>query len=232
MNGTSVPGIRVRTRFHRGKGYYLQAKRLSYPSDEKRHPWLAMLLDAYYIVDKGISKTIDEETRKARVLACSKGCFTCCETHKDIPVYPLELVGISWYVTEKLSGAERELLRERLKEYDPAHGCPFLVRKICAVHPVRPVSCRQFNVFGKPCEKGEDPYYSRPDSLLPAVTEYVEQAFFVMFPFYGVQKESERVRLVNEGAMHKMVRELHICNWKSLARKMDEFEKSNQEKSP
>jgi Fe-S-cluster containining protein len=186
-------------------------KRLSFPVDEKKHSWLKLLLDGYNIVDKGVAGALKAEQKKGRILACGKGCSTCCSTHKDIPVYPLEIKGISWYVTEKITGQEREALRKRLYGF--------------RIHPMRPMACRQFNVFGKPCKEGEDPYYTRRGDVMDPVKKYVDQAFFLMLPFYGVEKESERIRIVETGAMHKMAREMYLCNWKNLAEKMDRFDK-------
>jgi len=202
-------------------------RRLSFPSDEKNHPWLPILLDAYYIVDRGVAKAIESEQKKGGRLACSKGCSSCCKTHKDIPVYPLELVGISWYVTEKITGPEREVLRKKLENHEENDPCPFLVDGLCSVHSMRPIACRQFNVFGKPCAEGEDPYYTRREDVLPPVKKHVDQAFFIMLPFYGIEKESERVKVVENGDMHKMVRVMQACNWKSLAEKMHNFDKKN-----
>jgi len=203
-------------------------KRLSFPGDEKRHSWLPLLLEAYYIIDKGIAGAINAEKQKGRKPACEKGCSSCCRTHKDIPVYPLELVGMTWYVTEKITGASREELRKQLESHKKHDPCPFLAKGICAVHPMRPMACRQFNVFGKPCEEGEDPYYTRREDVLDPVKKHVDQAFFVMLPFYGVEKESDRVRIIETGAFHKMVKELHSFSWKSLAGKMLEFDEKRK----
>ena len=181
-------------------------------------------------MDKGIVEAVDAERNRGRTLACSKGCSSCCHTHKEIPVYPLELVGISWYVTEKLTGPEREVLKEQLNSYDESAPCPFLVEKICSIHPVRPMACRQFNVFGRPCTEGEDPYYTRRDDVLPPVKKHVDHAFFIMLPFYGIEKESERIKIVDSGTLHKVARRMQTCNWKSLAEKMNNFEKKNEEK--
>lgn len=143
---------------------YQQPKRLDFHLDESVHPWLPILLNAYYVVDKGIADAVKMELRRGRKLACGKGCATCCKTHTTIPVYPLELVGISWYVTEKSGGPEREAIKIQLAQYKENSPCPFLMDGSCSVHPMRPVSCRQFMVFGKPCDEGEDPYYtSRED---------------------------------------------------------------------
>jgi len=90
------------------------------------------------------------------------------------------------------------------------------------------MACRQFNVFGKPCQEGEDPFYTRREDVLDPVKKYVDQAFFIMLPFYGVEKESERIKIVKTGAFHKMAKELHAFNWKSLAGKMHDFDMQNR----
>jgi Fe-S-cluster containining protein len=203
-------------------------KRLSFPGDEKLHPWLPLLLEAYYIMDKGIARAIDTEQKRGRELACRKGCSNCCKTHKDIPVYPLELTGISWYAVEKITGPQRAALMKQLEQSGEGGPCPLLLDGACSIHFVRPLACRQFNVFGKPCGEGEDPYYTRRGDVLSFVKKHVDQAFFIMLPFYGVEKESERVKVIETGAFHKMVKELHSCNWKSLARKMRELDEKRE----
>jgi Fe-S-cluster containining protein len=202
----------------------LKTRRLSFPRDEKVHPWLSMLLDAYSAVDRGVEQAIESEKKKGRKPACVKGCSSCCITHSDIPVYPLELVGISWYVTERISGEDREKLKVSLRGGNKKKTCPFLLQGECSIHPLRPIACRQFNVFGRACAEDEDPYYSRREDVLPPVKKYVDQAFFIMFPFYGVEKESERKKLVEEGAMHRTVRVLQECRWATLADRMDLFD--------
>ncbi|MBI5409642.1 MAG: YkgJ family cysteine cluster protein [Nitrospirae bacterium] len=206
-----------------------KAKRLSFPDDEKKHSWLGLLLDAYFIVDKGIAKAIEEEKKKGRKLACAQGCSSCCRTHKDIPVYPLELICISWYATGKVTGAVREALKKQLEGYKKNGPCPFLIEGACSIHPMRPMACRQFNVFGKPCEEGEDPFYSRREDVMNPVKKHVDQAFYIMLPFYGIEKESERIKVVESGSFHKLVKDLHACNWKTLAKTMLEFDVKKQE---
>jgi Fe-S-cluster containining protein len=203
----------------------LKIKRPSFPEDEKLQPWLSILLDAYDIVDRGVAQAVEAGQKRGRTLACRRGCSYCCRTHRDVPVYPLELVGISWYVTEKITGPERGMLMEQLKNYSSDGTCPFLLNDYCLIHPLRPIACRQFNVFGKPCIEGEDPYYTRREDVMPPVKKHVDQAFFVMLPFYGVEKESERIKIIEKGEMHRMVRVLQSCNWKSLAGKIDDFDR-------
>jgi Fe-S-cluster containining protein len=198
--------------------------RFSFPDDEKVHDWLSLLLDAYYIVDKGIGKALRKEIRKQRKVACSKGCSNCCKTHQTIPVYPLELVGISWYATEKISGPEREILKNQLRSYKEKNPCPFLLNGSCIIHPMRPISCRQFIVFGKPCAENEDPYYTRLKDVLAPVKRHVDQAFFIMLPFYGVKDEIKQRKVIQSGAVHQLVKLIQTCNWKSLADRMDDFD--------
>ncbi len=204
-------------------------KRLSFPKDEAKKSWLKLLLEGYHIVDKGVSKAIVEGRKKGRKLACSKGCSPCCVTHQDIPIYPLELSGIVWYVNEKISGKLRDILKKQLAEFKKGSPCPFIVDNACSIHPLRPMACRQFNVFGRQCEQGEDPFHTRREDVMDPVKKHVDQAFYIMLPFYGVEKESERIRIIETGGFHKMVRELHSCNWKELAEKMERFDKKNDE---
>src|SRR4030042_5094661 len=175
---------------------YNKPKRLSFPVDDAIHPWLSMLLDAYYIVDKGIGEAIKLVEQKGKKLACSKGCSSCCRTHQTIPVYPLELVGLSWYATERVSGPAREMIKTRLRQYQENDACPFLVEGACSVHPMRPVACRQFNVFDTPCDEGEDPYYTRRGDVLTPLKKDVDRAFFLMLPFYGVEDENRRWKII------------------------------------
>ncbi|MBS1233386.1 MAG: hypothetical protein H6R42_1040, partial [Nitrospirae bacterium] len=149
------------------------------------------------------------------------GCWNCCKTHQTIPVYPLELVGLSWYVTEKITGPEREIIKTQLRSYKENDPCPFLVNGGCSVHPMRPVSCRQFNVFGTPCAEGEDPYYTRREDVLSPIKKYTDRAFFIMLPFYGLKDENERWKIIESGAVHQVVKLMQTCKWKSLADKMD-----------
>jgi hypothetical protein len=204
---------------------YSKPKRLSFSVDDAVHPWLSILLDAYYIVDKGIAEAIRIEEKRGKKLACGKGCSSCCKTHETIPVYPLELVGLSWYITEKIFGPGREVLKQPLKYHKENDPCPLLVDGICSVHPMRPISCRQFNVFGKPCAESEDPYYTRREDVLTPIKKYTDYAFFTMLPFYGVEKESDRWKIIERRAVHQMVKLIQTCNWKSLAGKMEDFDR-------
>jgi Fe-S-cluster containining protein len=200
--------------------------RLSFPFDGARFPWLPMLLDAYHMTDQGVAEGVRREQAQGRRLACARGCAACCRSHTTVPVYPLELIGMTWYATEQVQGPARERLKQQLRDHSTRPGCPFLIDEACAIHPMRPMACRQFNVFDRVCAEGEDAYYTRRADVLTPIKRFSDDAFYMMMPFYGVQKNSERRRAVKEGRLHVLARVLRELNWASVADKMDEFDRS------
>jgi len=192
------------------------SRRLHFPEDEQRLAWLSPLLDAYAIADTGVTIAIrDAEKKEKKKLACGKGCGSCCIHQKDLPLYPHEIVGIYWYVSEKLTGPLRDILKDRLSICDAASGCPFLIDDSCSIHPVRPVGCRQFNVFTAPCVPGEDPYFTRRDDVLQPIPEYLDRAFAAVIPLYpGVRKEevSAAIRMIRSQIVN-----LLSYDWSKLA---------------
>jgi Fe-S-cluster containining protein len=201
-----------------------KAVRISFPESEEAHPWLTMLLDAYQIFDEGIAKAIKRDEKKGRVLACKKGCSACCYTQTTIPVYPLELVGMAWYATEKVKNKTRKKLVEHLKNYK---SCPFLIDDVCSIYPLRPAACRHFNVFDRVCERGEDAYYTRREDVLTPIDEYKDRAFNVMLPFYGATNRAKRRQVLKSGAIHTKATPILDCNWSTLPDKMKEYEREN-----
>lgn len=200
-------------------------RRVSFPEAEVKFTWLKLLLDAYSVVDEGVDKALEEQgTTKNRSLACRKGCANCCRIHAAVPVYPLEMAGMAWYCTEQVNGPEREVLIGQLDAFQEGMPCPFLVEDDCAIHLVRPMACRQFNVFDKPCEENEDPFYTRRDDVLTPMEEYTNAAFWVTLPFYGLNDERDKEIAIKERHIHRQVRVLQQCSWKELAKKMRSFD--------
>ncbi|MBI4842707.1 MAG: hypothetical protein HY809_00060 [Nitrospirae bacterium] len=89
------------------------------------------------------------------------------------------------------------------------------------------MACRQFNVFGRRCEEGEDPYYTRIEDVLPPAKKNVDQAFFIILPFHGISRNSDRADAVENGLMHKTVKVMQKCNWKLLGERMEKADKEN-----
>ena len=196
------------------------SRRLHFPADEQRLPWLSLLLDAYSIADTGVAIAVrDREKKQKKKLACAKGCGTCCVDQKDLPLYPHELVGIYWYATEKISGPVREVLRSRLAAHAAASGCPFFLDNSCSIHPVRPVGCRMFNVFTAPCAPGEDPYFTRRDDVLPPLPDYLDRAFGAVLPFYPMKKEVDPAAGIRK--VRAQIMNLLSFDWSKLAGLME-----------
>ena len=164
---------------------YPAPQRIRFPEHEKKLAWLSVLMDAYLVTDQGISEGIRREEQQGKSLACAQGCASCCESHESIPVYPLELMGMSWFAIEILEGELREQLKAQLDNLEKVKSCPFLINNTCSIHSVRPMACRNFNVFNKPCEKGEDAYYTRREDVLTPIKKYNDGAFEIMLPFYS-----------------------------------------------
>lgn len=190
------------------------SRRLHFPEEEKRLSWLPLLLDAYAIADTGVAIAVrEEEKRRKRRLACAKGCDVCCR-QTDIPLYPHELVGIYWFASEKLTPPLRDNVKDRLDAHTKGSPCPFLVDGACVIHPVRPISCRQYNVFITPCAPGEDPYYTRRDDVLAPLAAYTDRAFEAVMPFYDMRPEGDIAKSVRP--IRSRIMNLQSFDWKKL----------------
>ncbi len=189
-------------------------------SEGERQSWLLLLFEAYSIIDRSVSEAISEEEKKGKQLACLKGCFHCCRTHREIPVYPHELTGIYWFVLERLPVSLKEILSLQLLNFKKGDPCPFLIDGICSIHHVRPAACRLFNVFNRPCSMGEDPYYTRREDVLIPPRKYLQKAFLKILPFYNIKAERD-VNLV-ENFIRSQAIPLQSINWKALGRRLRE----------
>jgi hypothetical protein len=78
-----------------------------------------------------------------------------------------------------------------------------------------------------PCAEGEDPYYTRREDVLSPIRKYTDRAFFIMLPFYGVEDEKKRWKIIESGTVHHVVRLMQTCNWRSLAEKIEEFDRAS-----
>lgn len=194
-----------------------------FPEHEARHPWLPLLLRMHALVDAGVEAAVrEQERRRGARRACRRGCSVCCRTQSDIPVFPIELAGLSWFAAEELAGAARDAVRGRLDRHAPAgRECPFLVEEACALHPVRPMACRLFTVFGRPCAEGEDPFHARRDDMLAPPQGLLAGAYRVMLPFHGVTEPQDQEHWLERGLVTPLARNLPSCDWRTLTRLMD-----------
>jgi Fe-S-cluster containining protein len=197
--------------------------RLRFPEDEKRLPWLALLLEIQFITNQGVATAIKSD---GRGLACARGCATCCRSQPDIPVYPLELMGITWYAVEKLQGEVRARVRQQLLRHRELGACPFLVDEACAMHPLRPMACRQFNVFNAVCEPGEDAFHTRRGDVLTPDRKRMHEALREMLRHHGVKDGLERRHLVETGEVHRLAQNLREMRWENLATRMAQHDQA------
>ncbi|GAB6097847.1 YkgJ family cysteine cluster protein [Desulfatiferula olefinivorans] len=210
------------------KSAYPPPERLSCPEAEQAFSWLPMLLDAYYIADAGIHEQIRRDTVKhKRRLACAKGCSTCCKTHVTIPVYPLELVGLFWYLSDVIGPDRKDAVLGQLESYVPGRGCPFLVDESCAVHPMRPLACRFFNVFNTACAPGEDPFYTRRNDVMTPDEKLKDKALASLLPYHGIHLRQQRKEAMQNGFFLRYVKNLQDINWTKVA-----FQIRNGERTP
>lgn len=78
-------------------------------------------------------------------------CGQCCIDPQ--PAALIEYLNIYRYIRDHLQERHQELLRKTaafffLELADPQVGCPFLGEdNLCLIHPVRPLSCRVYNVI-------------------------------------------------------------------------------------
>jgi Fe-S-cluster containining protein len=188
-----------------------------FAEDVARLAWLSLLRDVQRITDLGVTAGIARGVAGGRRLACDRGCASCCRTHTDIPVYPLELMGIAWYVNEKLAQPLRGRVLGQMLDYRSRPACPFLVDEACAIHPVRPMACRHFNVFDRPCAEGEDAYHNRRGDVLNPERAFMDQALERMLEHHGVADPAERRRRVLSGEVHRLAQSLRDLGWDRLA---------------
>ncbi len=185
--------------------------------------WLAVLRDIQRIIDAAVEEGIAAAGRAGRRLACARGCAACCRTHTDVPVYPLELMGIYWFTVERLEEPLRGRLERQLAQWRQLDACPFLVDEACAIHAVRPMACRLFNVFDTPCAAGEDAWHTRPADVLPPPQTARRKALLRLLAQQGTLDASQRKAAVDSGAVHALARNLRQLPWENLARRMEAF---------
>ena len=200
---------------------YPKPVRLSYSQAEAEHEWLAYAFDAYYLADIGVAEGIRLEEEKGRELACTKGCASCCRSHTTIPIFPLELLGLYWFVTQIMDDETRSKLKPQLARHNSGDACPFLIEGSCSVHPMRPLACRHFNVFGQACAEGEDAFYSRREDVLTPIASHQSAALEAMLPFHGFITDEQKQAAMKGSYLQSQARVLQEIDWPNLAARID-----------
>jgi Fe-S-cluster containining protein len=129
-------------------------------------------------------------------------------------------MGLYWYCSERLTGDLRGRVAGQLGAHEEGQACPFLVDGACAVHPMRPMACRQFNVFDRVCAEGEDAFHTRRGDVMTPLPRFADQAFDRMLPFYGITDKRARKEAIKTGRLHALARVLQGLDWAKLAARM------------
>jgi len=194
---------------------------------EKKYKWLPMLLDAYHINDIGVYKEakIERKMRKQKI-ACRKGRHNCCLRY-DVPISGIEISGISWFVSEMISDKNLRLkLKSQLMNHNNRFSCPFLVENTCSLYPMRPIACREFHVFGDSCKKGENTVVTRPHDVWSPSRNVGRKKALKILPYYGFYKEADKIRVYEEGFIHRNSIPMHLFDWVAVVDNMNMAENS------
>ncbi len=129
----------------------------------------------------------------------------------------LEVLGLWWFVVEKMSPDERQRLNRRLLNHRRSLECPFLMDSRCAVYALRPLACRFLHVFGAPCAPEEIPVESRPGDVWLPGREVVRPAIMTMLGYFGFDTEAARKRAFEQGYIAAVSSLMSDFPWESLA---------------
>lgn len=155
-----------------------QTKRATLPLPANTPAWFHLLLNAYAALEGSLEEQLATQPRTP---ACHKGCTACC-THL-IPALPAEILGIRFYLNQVVSTEERKTLRTHCAQ-PPTNTCPFLHKGECSIYVVRPMVCRRYLVFSKPCAPAEQPERTRPADIFQASPAHYLAALTHTFPIY------------------------------------------------
>lgn len=205
----------------------IKPSRLKFP-DEAKYEWLPMLLDAFHIVDTWVLVELEaEEKRRKTKVACHKGCSSCCLKPR-VPITPLEIVGLSWFCSEKMEEPFRGIVKSQILSQNQSTQCPFLVDNICSVYLVRPLSCRIFFMLDALCVKNEDPFETRPQDMWHPSIEVARKSAYKMFPYYGINNKKNMDKAFENGYILKIAKEMHLCDLKPIYDIMELFDSAKK----
>jgi len=200
--------------------------RLKFDDYERKYEWLSILLRAYYRNDLG---TYDEmhkfHKKNKRKIACTQGCYNCC-LNPIVPITQIELMGISWYVSEIINDyAMRTILKQQMQDHEDKLSCPFLINHECSIYPIRPIACREYHVIGNPCAKGENVVEARPGDIWSPSRKVARKTAMELLRFYGFKTEKERLDAYEDGFIHRNAKDMHTIEWGEMVKTMNLFDK-------
>ena len=114
----------------------------------------------------------------------------------------------------------RTRLKPQLAGHVAGQPCPFLLEGACSVHPMRPLACRHFNVFGKTCVEGEDAFYTRREDVLTPLKAHQDAAYEAMLPFHGFVTPEQQQAAMQQSYVQQQARVLQEIDWAHLAARL------------
>lgn len=182
-------------------------------SDESKYAWLKPLLDTYELFEKEYPQYIKQEnTKRQKQIACSKGCSVCCKNPK-VPILPFEIMGLSWYLTELMEETKKEIILEQIKNHKSTLQCPFLLNEECSIYPVRPIACRIFYIYGTQCLLNEDIIETRFNDILMPSREIGLKSAYILLPLFGIKDKKEQELAFFSGFIENQTVMMHDLNW-------------------
>jgi len=181
--------------------------------DEDEHPWLTILLDALHVLDHGLGHEVAaEEQRRGIGVGCHAGCTACCQS--GLRLRRIEIEGIAWYASTRLDDETWSRVKARLAREDDG-VCPFLLDGQCSVRPLRPITCRTFFVFGKPCRVGERLFQIRPGDIFDRSDALDERVAMRLLDdeSLGLRDEQAKLAAYRTSMMYMSALDLQQVDW-------------------
>lgn len=194
--------------------------RKKYNVDEANYPELVVLFDTYDISDSLTQVYLEQ----VGPVMCKKGCSNCCK-NPTVPFTEPELIGISWYAAEKLTGSIRARVKQRLYDHEATVECPFLIDDDCSVYEVRPLICRQFYVKNIRCVQYEDIVSNRPQDIVAPIELIVKASLMRLLDFWPYAATLDKEHALESGVMQDITVNMHEYDWVELAKTMDAYDR-------
>ncbi len=196
--------------------------RTKYPHEAK-YSWLSLVLDADAILDYETQLAVTEQVQaRGQDIASHEGCSECC-VRQEVQVTRLEFMAISWFYCEMCNADLRGRIRSQLISCNERIACPFLIDNACSIRLVRPLVCRGFFVYGKPCAPNEDVSKTRPQDIHPAdiaLGRYI--AFRLLdYPDFGCPTVAAKEEAFKNGIMATISKPMHVWDWAAYVKLSD-----------
>jgi len=187
------------------------------PQAEAQYTWLTGILETFYLIDSQVEVHLKKVAKKSIMTAC------CLEP--VVPITEPELITISWYASEVLSGGLRAQVKKRLVDHNTRQECPFLVNRTCSINAVRPLICREFFINTKPCQKGDLAINTRPYDAVPWPKEGdIQPIAKPIFECYKLKMQTKNSKAFESRFCVEHLWDMYLYDWAQIAKTMERFD--------